>query len=294
MSNETIVRNLQTGIRVMENQEMLWLKNKGMIAKIVNKTGVKDQYMKEDLNQQGFIGLLNAAHNYQDDGTANFHTYSIPFIHGAVYSYINSCSTFHIPTYMRTRIGKLRQIREEASLQGIRLSDDDICTKLGISKKALDHTIETEKKLTADSLDELMRDYDDKTLLDTIDGNEDPEQEAVMSVYEKELHDTLMSSLDILDGTTKEMIKCVYLLGFSLTKVGKMMNCSQTNVGRRIDRGFAKIRESDYREDLESFMWEGFKCRLDGEPDTVDEIEGLEVADIMAGEQEDECCLFLI
>lgn len=64
MSNEEIVKNIQNGTDVTLNQERLWNNNKGMVYKVIRRCGIHGEDIENDLAQQGFIGLINAAVKY--------------------------------------------------------------------------------------------------------------------------------------------------------------------------------------------------------------------------------------
>ena len=285
MSNEEIVSFIQKGIDVTENQERLWMNNKGMVYRIIRQCGIlgNDNELEDDMAQQGFIGLVNAALKYNPDEKAGFLGYAIPFIRGSIYSYMASTyNCFHIPQYMRRRMrgyGKLMAGGRETS-------DDEICSTLHISGKQLEELRETLNRIRAYSLDACAGDTDDG-LMEYIDSDEDLENAAVSSVYEMELHKALTAALSILDGRTLEIIKCVYFMGFSRTKVAEMSGCSHACICSKIERGFQKILKSGHREVLESFMWEGFHYRH-GLPEDEPAETGVQQGD------DEECNLFLI
>lgn len=286
MSNEEIVKNIQNGINTTKNQECLWLNNRGMVYRIIRRCGIVggDSGLADDLAQQGFIGLINAALKYNPDGNAGFLSYSIPFIRGAIYSYLASTyNCFHIPQYMRKRIRDYGKLMES----GRSHSDREICAILHLSGKQLGELKETLNRIRRFSLDESAGDTD-RRLMEYIASDEDMEDSVVYGVYEMELHKALGEALSILDDTTLEIIKCVYYMGFSRAKVAEMAGCSHACICSKIERGFQKILKSRYRETLESFMWEGFRYRH-GLPD-----DG--IAGAGEGQQEDgrECNLFLL
>lgn len=286
MSNEEIVKQIQSGVDITKNQERLWNNNKGMVYKIVRQCGA-DNDMAEDLAQQGFIGLINATRQYDPDGEALFITYAIPFIRGSVYRYMASTyNIFHIPQYMRKRLREYEKLMREAKDSGQKLSDDEICRSLSISGQALKDINNTLERISIYSLDETIPGGDEEnTLLDSIASDENIEQLAISGLWEKELHETLQKAFTVLDEKTLEMIKCVYYLGFSKSSVAEMLHCSQVYVGSRIERGFKKIRDK-YGTELADFMYPGFRYQ--------NEEDATQAGDKQADTSEDDCNLFLI
>jgi len=272
MSNEEIVQELQDGIDVTLNQERLWLQNKGMIYKLVRQCLHGDDFrnVHDDLAQQGFIGLINAATKYKQNGNAVFITYAIPFISGAMYSYIaNTYNIFHIPQYMRKRLREYDVILNDPCYKNI--SDSEICEIMDISEKSLANLKITKSKIDYYSLDKCVPDGDETLYGITSDGTNG--EDAVLDVeYKRELHNTLENALSILDKKTVQMIKCIYFLNYSKTKVATIMNCSETYVGCRIERAFSKIRNT-YGEELAAFMEEGFTYKKETLNDCYDNYE---------------------
>lgn len=255
MSNEEIVEQIQKGVDVTANQERLWLKNKGIIYKLIKNKGLRDRTMEDDLAQQGFIGLINAATKYSGDGEANFLSYALPFINGAMYQYMGEAiNPFYIPQYMRKRIRRYAEIQTEARTKGETLTDIQLCDAMKLSEDSLRNLMDTVERIKTYSLDDVIPNGDEESmLLDTIASGEDVEQLAINGESEKELHGLLQAALSSLDKKTAEMIKCVYYLNFSKTSIARMMNCSQAYVGTRIERGFRKIR-IEYGDELIQYM----------------------------------------
>ena len=87
MMNEELVELYQNGDKKALNE--LINKNKGMVYKLVNKFYVEgtNSISKDDLKQEGFLGLIVAAEKYKHDmkNKAQFITYAVYWI----YNYIN-------------------------------------------------------------------------------------------------------------------------------------------------------------------------------------------------------------
>lgn len=282
MSNEEIVKNIQNGTDVTLNQERLWNNNKGMVYKLIRRCGIHGEDIENDLAQQGFIGLINAAVKYDCDGAAGFLTYAIPFIRGAIYAYMaNTYNHFHIPQYMRKRLRRYRDVLQDARENGQQLTVKELAMTLGWSENAVYEVQKVAYRIQIYSLDDTTKDTDN-SLIEYIASDENLEAAVISGVYDQELHKALNKALAILDGTTREIIKCIYFMGFSKTSVAKMMNCSNSCVCAKIERGFQKILKSEYREELESFMWDGFRYKYEETPTEkqVDKVEICETEEI--------------
>lgn len=90
MGNEELVKLYQYGNK--KALDKLIEQNKGMVFKIVNKFYTEDTNSvdKEDLEQEGFIGLIAAADKYDFNNPkkAQFITYAIHWVHQRIYNFV--------------------------------------------------------------------------------------------------------------------------------------------------------------------------------------------------------------
>ena len=287
MTNEEIVEQIQNGVDVTANQERLWLKNRGIVYKMIRQKGLKNSDMEDDLAQQGFMGLINAATKYEIGGSAKFLSYAIPFINGAMFRYMGTAiSPFHIPQYMRRRIRRYAELQTEARAKGEELTDGQVCEIIGISEDSFRSLQQTMERIRTYSLEDAIPGGDEETsLLETIASDEDVEQLVINGESEKGLHKLLQKALSSLDKRTAEMIKCVYYMNFSKSSIARMMNCSRSYIGTRIERGFRRIR-LEYGDELVQYM--------DHMPEIIcQDMEDSRITEERR-EQEEECNLFLI
>ncbi|MCQ2507587.1 MAG: hypothetical protein MJ097_02220 [Dorea sp.] len=219
----------------------------------------------------------------QDDASAKLRqiTYAIPFISGAMHSYIaNTYNIFHIPQYMRRRLREYERILQESD--DISPSDYEICEKLSISAKSLDELKRTKQKIEYYSFDKSVPDGDE-TLYGIVSNSYNTENRILELEYKRELHNALEKAFSILDKKTVQIIKSIYYTNFTKTRIAQIMNCSESYIGAKIERAFKKIREV-YGEELAEFMWDGFRYKEDNTMKN-DNNEFME---------QEECNLFLI
>ena len=88
--NEQIVRKIQNNIG--DCQELLtelWLANLGLVQKIIHQaTGLQRNVHRqdfEDLEQQAFIGLMEAVKRYDPAASVKFFTYAESYIRKSIY-----------------------------------------------------------------------------------------------------------------------------------------------------------------------------------------------------------------
>ncbi|MEH2957835.1 sigma-70 family RNA polymerase sigma factor [Candidatus Merdisoma sp. JLR.KK006] len=283
MSNEEIVEQIQNGIEITTNQERLWQKNKGFVVKCIKKyVGNCDRQDLSDFLQEGFIGLVEAAHSFDIGQGVKFLTYAEYGIRKAVYRY-NGLNTYmvRIPEYLKTRMRKLSAFKQEYREKFHREPDtEEIQRALHISSRSLCHLEKVLLNMRTRSLDEYISDDGDSSLLDMLSTDEKIEKLAGSSEYQRELHEELEAALSILDDKTALMIRCAYYQRNSYTKTAKIFGCSRQAVDERINKGFYRILHSKHKEKLESFMWEGYHV----DPRRLNDYVDMEEIDNMGSE----------
>lgn len=261
MSNEEIVEQIQKGIEVTANQERLWKKNKPFVILCIKKyVGSCEKQDFNDFMQEGFIGLVEAAHSFDTGKEVKFLTYAEYHIRKSVYRY-NGSNTYmvRVPEYLKTRMRKLAAFKQEYREEFHREPDpEEILNALHISYRSLCHLEKTMLNMSTKSLDEYISDDGGTSLLDLLSSDEKVDALAGGSEYQRELHEELEAALSLLDDKTALMIRCAYYQRNNYTKTAEIFGCSRQAVNERIKKGFYKILHSKHRKRLESFMWEGY------------------------------------
>ena len=93
-------------------------KNQALVTYIINKyySNKKDHnLLKEDMMQEGIIGLLSAIEGYKPDLGYRFSTYATWWIRQAINNYLlNVEPIIHVPSHVRTANNKIqKKLREE-------------------------------------------------------------------------------------------------------------------------------------------------------------------------------------
>lgn len=261
MSNEEIVEQIQKGVYVTANQERLWKNNRGFVVQCIKKfVGSCCEQDFNDFLQEGFIGLVEAAHSFDTTNGVKFLTYAEYRIRKSVYNY-NGLNTYmvHIPEYLKARMRKLAAFKQQYRKEFHKEPEpEEIQKALCISYRSLRHLEKTILSMSTKSLDEYISGDGDTSLLDMLSTEERIDELAGGSEYQRELHEELEKALSILDQRTALMIRCIYYQQNNYTRTAEIFGCSKQAVNERIKKGFYKILHSKHRETLESFMWEGY------------------------------------
>ena len=138
MTNEQLVELIQAGKDEAENMEKLWKQNRGIISKIARKYICRTSEI-EDLEQQGYLGLYEAAKRYDAGRGVAFITYACYWINQSMYRYIdNNCNIIRMPVEVNELRNKYKNAISEYYMQyGHEPTEDILCMRLGINRKKL-------------------------------------------------------------------------------------------------------------------------------------------------------------
>ena len=99
--NEQIVSQIQSVVG--DRQELLtelWVSNMGLVQKIIHQaTGLQRNVHRqdfEDLEQQAFIGIMEAVRRYDPAAGVKFFTYAESYIRKSIYKYYDKNNLFPI------------------------------------------------------------------------------------------------------------------------------------------------------------------------------------------------------
>lgn len=264
MDNETIVNKLQAGQGNREQLlEILWTRNLGLIRKLIHgMTGLErgkwsDRQDFEDLEQQAFLGILQAIPVYDSAKGTKFFTIACDYIRVSIYRYYDKTGqSVRIPEYMRHRIREYTRERERQIIMGKPATDESIKKALGITDNALCSIKNAMRKMSMESLDKLLDDNnsDSGTVLDMIAGSENVSDTALASSYEKDLHDLLQSALRELPDREKTVLHARHYQRMSTAWIARTFQCSPQYVSQLAQSAYKRIRTGKYGPELLSFL----------------------------------------
>lgn len=135
MTNEELVYLYQQGDK--NALEKLIEKNKGIVYKLANKFYVEktNSIDKEDLEQEGFIGLMVAAEKYDFNNLkkAKFTTYAVHWIYQKIYRYMQQKNT-NKETSLNIPIGEDGENELLDTIEGVDYGFENVEERLYIQK----------------------------------------------------------------------------------------------------------------------------------------------------------------
>lgn len=262
MTNEELVKQYQEGNS--EALDALCSQNVGLIHSVVN--GLRWAYAEEttrrasvtesdDLIQDGYIGLIKAAEDFEPERGTMFSTFATKYIKTDILTQIRDRGgVIHIPANKMEWLSKLRKLRR--ILQAPTLLE--VAAFIGINEEQARDLLQLEVCMYPASLDKTISEDGETVLSDTIQADTDLIEDMENRVFNESLKAELWSSVDALSGEASEIIRRHYQNGEKLTDIGKSLHMKPGRANKIKDSALSKLRKSpvlrDYAERCEIAM----------------------------------------
>ena len=262
MSNEELVKQIQSGEDVQEGMKQLWEQNKGLIYKIAFKYvsvagGVNDV---DDLLQQGYLGLHRAAESFDSKQGASFINYASYWIKQSISRYVKStCSSVRLAD---GRYSKLRQYKETvAAFEGKynrKPTDKELCRVLDVSQKVL-KTLQEDAHSYVSELDAPVGEDGTETKGDFIPSQISTEEEVLDKIRQEELHEALEQCIEKLPDRQQELIRQRYYEGKSIDELASSYHVTHQRISDLHQAALNNLRKPSVSRGLHPFLPDNIK-----------------------------------
>lgn len=219
-----------------KEQEGLFEDSKGLVFYCINRFNAKcESLTREDLEQEGYLGLIYAIEHYDPQQDTLFSTYAVHCINGFLLHAAYHDRLIHIPTYMLNMI-----------ING----EKDITTDAELQNVFSPHMSFDTHQIFSDG------DDSDLTLADAIAS--DGEDRLLAFVGMTSLQKDLKKALDVLNDKEKEVILSRY--GFindtpqTLQTIGDRMGVTRERVRQIEDKALKKLYGSKKAQKLKPYL----------------------------------------
>lgn len=202
--------------------------------------------IKDDLLQEGLMGVQRAVEEFNFDYETAFSTYAVYWIRQYINQYITkNGQTVSLPNYMIDRMRKIKKIEDERNSLGLSpLTDKEIAEQLGITEEEVIATkINTQVMV---SLDDKLSEDNEATLGESIASDE---ANIEFDIVNK---DTLQNFSKIIQECLSEreydIIKRRYGIGEyedaqTFSEIGEVYNLSKQRICQIEERAIKKLRK---------------------------------------------------
>ena len=241
MTNEEIVFEIQHDKDVNANMDLLCRQNHGLVAVEAKRCGRAEDL--EDMIQEGYIGLMDAAKRYDPDKGAAFSTFARFYIRKEIFRYLRECGhPFRLPPEIAALLVQLFRIQEQYSKEfGIKVDRKTVSLMLGVTEEKARVLLRTADRLRTTSLYTEIGEEKDLELLDTIP---DPESETRFEeVLDEGLKAKLWEVVDTLPEPQKAVLHKRYEQNATTEEIGADMGLSAYQVRLIHQTAVRRLRE---------------------------------------------------
>lgn len=255
MTNEQLVIRIKAGIDVADNMAVLWEQNKGFIWKMAERfKGYED---REDLRQQGYIGLCDAVDGYRPEEGIPFINYAAFWIRQSMQRYIETCgSVLRLPSYVRQQARQYkRACADFQRSQGREPSEWEISRLLGISLEQVGKVRKVADMASTASLDSPAGEAcEGMTIGDMVADETDVEGEILDQLQREQLQAVLWPLVDALPGDQPAAIRLRYQEKLTREEVGERIGCGQAQAQELERKGLRELRRPSNSRRLKPFL----------------------------------------
>lgn len=246
MNNEQLVARIRAGENEADNMLELWQNNRAFVAVLAGKySGLAE---REDLMQEGYIGLCEAVRHYKDEGVP-FINYAAFWIKNQMRRYAaNCCGPVRISGDMQNLVGAYGKIRREyAAYYGHEPSEFELCGLLGINREKLENVRKAEALRHTDSLERPLPGTDGLTVAESVSSDEDMEEYVARSLDSEKMSREVWLAVDELPGEQKEAVRLRFLEGATLKELGGALGVSVERARRIQGSAMRSLRQKSGR-----------------------------------------------
>jgi RNA polymerase sigma-B factor len=215
--------------------------NVGLVRKVVHRLSHQCTESFEDLEQVGYLGLINAIERFDPKQGNAFSSFAVPYIRGEILHYLRDrSSTVKIPRRWQDLQRSAKRVRDTLTQELGRLpKDDEIASELGVSAAEWQQVKLANSNRSLISLDATVSAGGDDT--GTTLGELLPSPQAQKLMGWEEDRAQLQQALSQLEEKTRTIVEQVYLNDVPRKQVAEQMGISSMTVARRLQRGVEQL-----------------------------------------------------
>jgi RNA polymerase primary sigma factor len=208
-----------------------------------------------DLINEGNVGLVRAAHRFDEKKNFRFISYAVWWIRQAILqSLAEQSRIMRLPLNRAGAIHKISKTQIELEQRYSRAPDiSEIAQELKLSENAVQETINISNSHV--SLDAPLKDTDGSTLLDMIQQNDGHGTDEGMHAIS--LHEEIRKLLDTLTEREKEILKLYFGIdneaAFTLDEIGRRFNITRERVRQIKSKALERLKSSTSIKTLQAF-----------------------------------------
>lgn len=205
----------------------------------------------DDLIQSGMIGLLDAAKKYQKDRGAQFTSYAITRINGAMLDELRKQDW--LPRSARVRSRQIESaIKAVEQAYGRSATDQEIADQLGINIEDLHSLIDDAQGVQLVHYEDMVGNYSDSgSAMDLLDSLVSEDATPLESLLHGEFKDCLVKAIANLPEKEKLVLHLSYEQDLNFNEIGAVLNLTRGRVSQIRTQAVIRLRAA-----LSTMSWD--------------------------------------
>lgn len=201
----------------------------------------------DDLLSESYFATMKAAETYDPEKGKGFGAWLSLYLHKSFEQYLDEQSGNGLAAGASSRISAVKRFERDHFLEcGVKPPDWLICERFEISRELLDRW-----RVTASGARSLEEEIDDNlTLLDTLEGGEDPEAVVVNHMTTLEIRRLLLKYSRTLTKDEREAIYYHFLKGYTSESCAEIMRVSVKKFHEIKRRALKRLRTSKLKSEI--------------------------------------------
>ena len=196
----------------------------------------------EDLVSYGLLGLIDAIERFDLDRDIKFETYAIARIRGAIIDELRALDW--VPRSVRARARDIeRAIGELEGKLGRAPTDEEIASRLGVTKDEFDESLTAISRSSIGALDELWTvspGGDQVALIDTVEDTHEPNPEFALET--SELKEAVAEAIAALPEREKLVVTLYYYEELTLREIGEVLGVTESRVSQLHTKAILRLK----------------------------------------------------
>lgn len=243
-TNQELLRSLarldKESSKAKKIKEKLIERNIGLVKSIAQEY-LHSGELLDDLVQAGYIGLLNAVHNYDLSKGIKFSTYATHLIKGEIRHYIrDKHGEIRVPAWIQELNYRVRKAEGEFfHREGRFPSLSELADALNMEEESIKEVLKARKSMQYISIDRDKREQDPRPPIDYSKIRSKKEKENISL----EIKVKIAEAIEKLSQVQQEIIRGLFYEEKTQTDVGKEMGYSQRHISRLKNDALREIKD---------------------------------------------------
>lgn len=251
MSNEEIIKDINSGGNRSELMLMLWKQNKGLIAQAVNRYRGLAEY--DDMLQEAYLGLDGAVRTYDPEAGTMFSTYLGTVLRHWLYKvFVDKWQAVRLPAGIYGQINRINAFRQEILAEtGNEPDISNIAAYMGLTEAQISAIVKASAAKSIASLDSPISGEDDEISLgDAIADTRDDIADFDENLYQQQKKATVWEVVDELPKQQADVLHERYEHGLTIDETAKALGTTRNTVYLHTSKALDTLRLSKYRKRL--------------------------------------------